>query len=273
MGTRVCKLTGSRGQYVKAHLIPKALTRPEVPGLPFIQAGLGNRPVRRWSSWYDNQLVTQEGENLLTSFDTWAIEFLRKERLVWSGWGPMLSIQALSSPIPGTDWSFRIVQVPDPDRLRLFFLSLLWRAAASNRFEFAEVRLPPRDLERLREVIVTGKLAPLSFYPASLTQLSTLGLIHNHTPIAQTKIVPPVGDERERRVPIFRFYFDGLIVHFHRHAQDDGYTDSIGNLVVGAKATLAVSAVPFETSFQRENLANIMLDAHLHNKDGVPGLR
>jgi hypothetical protein len=64
MATGICKLTGKRGNFVKAHIIPKALTRPAEKGLPFVQGGQGSRPVRRWDSWYDDHLVIQAGENI-----------------------------------------------------------------------------------------------------------------------------------------------------------------------------------------------------------------
>lgn len=39
-----CKLTGREGKFVKSHIIPKALTRPSVPGSKFIQKNAGNGP-------------------------------------------------------------------------------------------------------------------------------------------------------------------------------------------------------------------------------------
>lgn len=49
-----CKLIGTKGKFVKSHLIPKALTRHEEPGLPLIQGGSGKRRKLRWDSWYDS---------------------------------------------------------------------------------------------------------------------------------------------------------------------------------------------------------------------------
>jgi hypothetical protein len=85
----ICKLTGVEGSFVKSHLLPNALTRQSIPGGPFIQGGDGEAPERRWTSWYDTALVTEEGEAVLSELDNWAIAQLRSHRLVWSGWGPM----------------------------------------------------------------------------------------------------------------------------------------------------------------------------------------
>lgn len=255
-----CKLTGTAGVYVKAHLIPKALTQSAVRGSPFVQGSRGLRPVRRWSSWYDSRLVVREGEKILEAFDTWAINELRAHELVWSGWGSTPALSKNHSVIPGTAWGIRDVQGLDPRRLRLFFLSLLWRAAATTRSEFSDVILPPTHLEKLRLMLLAGDAEPLAFYPIQLIQLSTIGMIHNHTPIASTKHILALENQPERQIPIFRFYFDGLVAHVHRQVADSGYTESLGSLVVGACHTLTVSTVTYETSFQRDALNQAMAE-------------
>ncbi|MDI2090140.1 hypothetical protein [Commensalibacter oyaizuii] len=37
----ICKLTGSKGKFVKSHIIPKAFTRPLRRGDSFVQGGVG----------------------------------------------------------------------------------------------------------------------------------------------------------------------------------------------------------------------------------------
>jgi len=70
----------------------------------------------------------------------------------------------------------------------------------------------------------------LSFYPISLTQLSTRGMVHNLAAIAQTKkISNPDGQDE---VPIYRVYFDGMIAHFQRQAS---LTPSSANWVAHAR--------------------------------------
>lgn len=82
-----CKLTGKTGNYVKSHIIPKALTRPRVPGSKFLQLDPlydGTRYIRRSDSWYDKGTVTREGEDYLSDLDSFAIDQLRLHGLVWS---------------------------------------------------------------------------------------------------------------------------------------------------------------------------------------------
>lgn len=262
-----CKLTGKDGPFVNAHLIPKAVTKPAEPGRSFIQGSPTVRPERRHSSWYDNRLVTRYGEDILRDYDTWAIRELRRHRLIWSSWGSMQRLGELHTEIPGTPWGFREIYGIDPGRFRLFFLSLLWRAAASERWEFAEVSLPPNDLERLRYLLVERDPGPLDFYPASLTQLSTRGPEHNQTPFVQTKLVPAYEGMPERHIPMVRFYFDGLAAHVHLHASDEGETAALSHTVVGAGPRLSIGTVPYETSFQRENLDRLIVETSVRWPD------
>src|SRR5579863_6406320 len=148
--TGICKLTNTHGRFVASHILPKSLTRAEglAPGLT--QYGYG-RSERRWSSWYDPALVVEAGEKILSDYDNWAVAMLRKHKMVWSGWGPMHVLSDVT-PIPGTPWGVRKIEFEGREelkRLRLFLLSILWRAAATTRREFEDVRLPKDDLAHL----------------------------------------------------------------------------------------------------------------------------
>ncbi|MFC3323448.1 hypothetical protein [Mesorhizobium cantuariense] len=216
MANGVCKLTGQTGKLVKSHILPKALTLSEQAGLPLIQGGHGRRAVRRWHSWYDRSIVTEAGEEILSFYDDWAIKYLRSNKLVWSGWGPMMALGQLHSSIPNTPWGARKITMEDPTMLRLFLLSLLWRAAVSTLEEMSEVILTPTEIEQLRRMLIDRNPEPFDLFAASLTQFSTIGIIHNMTPLAEDKYVPKIGESAEYYQPMFRFYFDGLVVHFHR---------------------------------------------------------
>lgn len=259
--TGVCRLTGRHGAFVKAHIIPAALTRPAAPGMPFIQGGLGTRPTQRWSSWYDDALVIRKGEDILTEYDTWGIAELRRLKLVWSGWeGHRIDCPDYQE-IPGTpDWGFRQIKTRDPAKLRLFFLSLLWRAAASRRFEFAEIDMPPDHLEQLRHMLLNRDAGPIGFYPAQLNQLSSKGDIHNMTPIAADKQMYTPDGEPTALLPTFRFYMEGLAVHMTRQDLGGDRIRELGPLIVGNAEDLVVSAVSYEKSFQRENLQKLIAE-------------
>lgn len=108
--TGICKLTGKTGKFIDAHLIPKALTKPDVPGAPIIQYGAGGRPKKKWSSWKDDELVVQDGENILTESDTWAIPTLRRHQLVWSAWRRGMLDADDWTRMPGTNVGIRKIE-------------------------------------------------------------------------------------------------------------------------------------------------------------------
>ena len=252
-GTGVCKLTGKTGRFVRSHLLPQALTAPDRKGVPFLHFGDGNRPTRRWSSWYDEELVGVEGEEVLAKLDDWAIVTLRKHRLVWSGWASATSLPVKHGPPSANGFGSRMVLGIDGHKLQLFFLSLLWRAAATGRPEFADIILPAADLETLRQILIDGTPAPLEFYPTTLLQLSTRTRAHNTSPIAMEKRMPNLPGLGFRTYPFFRFYFDGLEAHIVRQAS--GNIDWLRPAIVGNSNSLVVMTVPYENSFQYANAA------------------
>ncbi|MBZ9734010.1 hypothetical protein LB534_08135 [Mesorhizobium sp. CA18] len=256
----ICQLTGKAGKFVDSHLLPRALTKAGGLGTPFIQGGKGLAPTTRHSSWYDNRLVTRAGEDVLAKLDDWAIKELRKAKLVWSGWGPMTKLTDVRA-IPGTDWGIRTINGVDWRRLRVFMLSLLWRAGATKRMEFAEVEINVEDLDTLRIMVLEGNPDPIDFYQTQFIQLSTMGMEHNHTPIAMTKVIPGAADGPDYEVPHFRFYLDGLIIHFDRRPIEEIRKRELGEIVLGHSDNLTVATVIYEDSFQRKNLEFIQAEA------------
>jgi hypothetical protein len=256
----VCKLTGASGKFVKSHIIPRAIAPPAPGGEPFAQAGNGLRPSRRRESWYDPNLVTQEGEAILTSYDTWGIAELRRQKLIWQSWGPMTSLSTSDFIGISKDHGARSISFSDPTRMQLFLLSILWRAAASDLPAFAEISLRHSDTRRLKRYLLDAHRPPADFFPASITQLSTLGLPHNASPFAQIKDSGALGIFPPVREKIFRFYFDGMIVHFHADAEDRT-VNGLGAMAVGASPLTVISTVSFEASWHRQNMAMVYADA------------
>lgn len=216
----VCKLTLRPGRFVDSHLIPAALTRLSRTGKKYVETGIGHETKHRSNSWYDGELVTREGEDILADIDAKGIELLRKHRLVWSGWGDVDSIADEFADETGDRQGWRAVFIEHTQDLQLFFLSLLWRAAATKRPEFDDVSLPASVEEELRVRVLKGKPGALSDFPVQLFQLTTRGVEHNRTPLLESKRVPhPSGTGWVGRADYVRFYFDGLVAHVHLPGQ------------------------------------------------------
>lgn len=266
-----CQLTKRQGPFVKCHLIPKALTKPSISGNHFLQSTHGEKVSRRWSSWYDDKLVIRKGEDVLEKLDNWGIRELRNGQLIWSGFDKTGVLPDQVSP-PHPTHGFRNIVGLDPSRLRLFFLSLLWRAAASKQKEFEQIDLPPNDLERLRLMILNNNPAPISFYPAVLVQLSTKGPAHNRSPFLDEALIPAQSDTPPIKQQSYRFYFDGLIAHMY--LKNNCYIDALAASggVVGASDNLLVQTIAFEASAQGVELNFIRLRTELHYPDSLPAI-
>ena len=264
-----CSLTQQRGKFVKAHIIPRALSLVPPGDSAMVQTGEGSVPVRRRTSWYDKELVTRAGEDVLSNHDAAGIRLLRENRLVWSSWGDAPSLgEALTTSgnrgqlvqVPGAEFGIRRITSVDTRALRLFLLSLLWRAAASRLWEFVKIEVPAPELESLRLSVLTGRPELALVGSAMLVQHSTKGPSHNLTPFP----VDLGGDPGMDSVPGFRFYFDGLIVHFFRHQPRPADLARFGNLILGSAHELLVPVVRYEASFQDQNLRKTIAE-YRHN--------
>jgi hypothetical protein len=256
-----CRLTGTIGPFVKSHIIPAALTRPAYPGGMLFQHGSGRRAQKRRTSWYDQSIVCADGERILSDLDDWGIQYLRSQRLVWSGFGSVTRIDpdvSLSDLGPDLkDYGVRKLIVDEPEMLRRFFLSLLWRASVSRLPEMCEVKLDQSDEDSLTSYIRGDTDLPLTFFPCWLTQHHQVGFTHNHTPVKQTKTFSALETLASESIPIYRFYFDGLVVHFHDVNNESRSTITESEMTVGFGNKLYVTCIPWERSAQLENLVHI----------------
>lgn len=141
----------------------------------------------------------------------------------------------------------------------MFFLSVLWRSAASTRIQFSEIRLPSAQLEYLRQ-IVAGETDPADRdWPAVLILLTTKGEPQILAPMAHEIDMGSLGFDLPA-VHIFRFFFDGLIVHMGREPADDTLLDNWGGRVVGVDSGLVLIGRPYEKSSQEDNIYQLQYE-------------
>ncbi len=255
----VCKLTLEKGKFIRSHLIPQALTKPEVTGGIMKQIGEGSRPKKATSSsWYDYELVIRKGEDVLTEYDTSAINILRDHQLIWSSWKESF-ISDTRFHIIDENYGVRELSGLNWKSLRLFGLSLLWRACNSSQAGFCDIKIPKGDLEKIRILLINRDCGAIHFYPIKFCQLATKGKIHNQTPFVRKFELPKRCEvTKSRYLNIVRFYFDGLIMHIHLSKtlkQIKGFDQQI----LGFNSNrLIIPTVSYEVSFQRENMESIV---------------
>lgn len=131
-----CQLTGAKGKGIKAHIVPRAFYElpPQDEGpLQLMSNVAGTFPKKLPVGIYDDSLATIEGEKILGSWDDYAVKILIE------GWGNFQEIQSngelLAWQLPDYDYSL----------LKLFALSVLWRAHCSKHAAFAKVQLGPHE--------------------------------------------------------------------------------------------------------------------------------
>lgn len=262
-------LTGKNGTMAKAHLTPLALTEPAVPGCYFIEGGGGGRPKRSHTSWYDKNIVTHAGEKVFAGIDDWAIKFLRENKLVWSGWGETSTLPSeLSEPFT-PDTRIRGIKSDELGKLRVFFLSLLWRWAASSIKAASEIVIPKSDLEEIGRMILADDAGDPSFYAMTLVQLSSKGPNHNLTPFADVLPVQFEGEPQPKLHRQFRFYLDGLIVKIFVDRVD---VEEFGPPILCFSDTIVFPVIDFEKSFQIDNMRQHMIESELAYPEDIKRL-
>ncbi|MBU9340566.1 hypothetical protein [Burkholderia multivorans] len=260
-----CALTGEYGQFVKSHLIPRALTRLARTGEKYIQSGIGERIVRVPDSWYDMKLVVRQGEDILADIDDVGITELRENRLIWSGWGEHESLQFLLGI--DVDTPLRWLRLQNSKNLQLFFLSLLWRAAASHLPSFRHVVLTPEEIEDLRQRVLNREPGAQEDYPIVLDQISNIGLLHNRVPLMEQHTMPTEG-EPDRTVTYVRFYFEGLVAKIYLARRSD-FPRNFPNLGINDRSEFFVFLREFERSRTQDNLVDMMHDYAQRTGGGI----
>ncbi len=253
-----CALTKMPGKYVKSHILPRALTKISRDGQKVIEAGIGLGRKTRPDTWYDDQLCTSTGEKILERIDTRGIEELRELNLVWSGW-PINSKDLVSTewdvaPLENTEAWHRVLKLPDEAAIRLFFLSILWRASASSRHEFDEVKLLPDEEEDLRIRVLNENPGNFRDFPIHLFQLSTRGISHNRIPLIEEAEIPSNSNVKIQRA---RIYIDGLIAHITL-PRNEKLNDDFIKLSLGSGPESIVFITPFEKSRAFNNIQEMV---------------
>jgi hypothetical protein len=140
-----CRLCGTKEQLIKAHIIPRPFftARSGRQSQKFLTNTPGVFPKRAPAGFYDTGILCAQCDRRLGVWDQYAVELFLHQ---FSAFVPF--------PDGGPTIAFTRADF-DYERLRLFFLSLLWRAGVSSHPNFARVRLGPYE-HPLREMVRAG---------------------------------------------------------------------------------------------------------------------
>jgi hypothetical protein len=204
----VCKLTGAKGPGVRAHIIPRSFYdfgNPVHKPAKIIQlAGEKSTISTSQIGEYDEGIVTKDGEDYFSVCDTYAWECLVKR-----GQDGKLYHDSLN-PL--------CIEISDFDypKLKMFFISLLWRAGVSSRALFRRVNLGPHE-DRLRELILANN-------PGTPHDYSVMLGIHRDTPDHGLPMLEPFPLRDEKTgIKYYRFSLGRLVACIKVDSQPYGH--------------------------------------------------
>jgi hypothetical protein len=134
IGKMLCKFCHQEGKLIEAHVIPRSFFEIEPGNLPRVASNKdGVFPKRAPAGIYDPQLVCENCERLFSRFDDYA------QRL-------LLTNREAAKPIYLEKQAIAYVyEQYDYKDLKLFFLSLLWRASESSHCFYQHIKLGPHE--------------------------------------------------------------------------------------------------------------------------------
>jgi hypothetical protein len=150
------------------------------------------------------------------------------------------------------------MRLPNGDILRLFFLSIVWRTAASSLAECRWVELTEQEQEDLRKRIVSSEPGAPIDYPIQLFQLITRGPTHNRVPLLEIQPVPKRDGSGPVDVHCVRIYLDGLVAYVYLPGRTNATGSAYFDFCVGVRDVAVIMTHEFEKSRTHENMQEMI---------------
>jgi hypothetical protein len=146
MNIGICKFCGCQKPLVRAHIIPRALYPPDAQGnrMQFVLDGKGDLPPSRLPNGdYDPQQVRRGCEDLFNETDDYAKRFI---------------VDRQGEAIRRSDRGTPYLEYAEVDyrKLKLFFISLLWRAHATSLRAYEQVALGKQYEATAKKMLKAG---------------------------------------------------------------------------------------------------------------------
>lgn len=158
----VCKLCGKDEKLIEAHIIPRSFYEPlkRSGKTPVLMTDIkGEYPKRSPTGIYDKEIVCESCEQLFSPWDDYALKFftqeISEEKTIYDRGEPQAHILG--------KWDYH--------KLKLFFLSLLWRAAVASHPFFKDVSLGPFE-SKVAELIRTKNPSDNRYFAIALAKFN-----------------------------------------------------------------------------------------------------
>jgi hypothetical protein len=230
-----CKFCGNERPLVNAHIIPEGFYRRIRDGqnpLELIPTANGKYIKKSPNGVYDSSIVCRKCEIIWQEWDTYAQQLLAAELLE-------------RKPVyrNGLEFGFELDKFDYP-KLKLFFISLLWRASVSNHEYFAQISLG--EFEGISKQYITSN------DPDKSDDFS-VSLSYFEHPLGKVIINP--FSYNILGVNYVRFYLVGYIADIKVDHQPDWFLD----VDINKNIPLLIRYQKFETSSEFDEMKKAVM--------------
>lgn len=138
----LCAFCETEQKLCESHITPKWLVKDRDTGTGFFQVAQNDPFKKRMPEGWKETLLCRSCEDIMEIYDDYSAVFFRAS----DKW-------VLERPFNEKVW---VVHDYDYKKLKLFFMSILWRASVAKTQPFAAVSLETKELRRLRLMIEQG---------------------------------------------------------------------------------------------------------------------
>lgn len=167
----VCKMCDGPGPLIKAHVIPESLYGPLLQGNdpPLIFSSVdGVHPRRSRTGIYDRGILCGKCDGRIGVWDQYARDLLA------------VPLKRFGEPSELLRQQNFLIEPVDYSKLKLFFISLLWRADRSTHDFFADVQLGPWEAQA-RHALQLGEAGTEEHFAIALVRYENrlAATVHN----------------------------------------------------------------------------------------------
>jgi hypothetical protein len=230
----ICQLCGQDRKLIDAHVIPRSFHRldsKDPTPAKLVTNVEGRYPQKIRKGVYDQEILCEQCERRFSPWDNYGAQLFIKD---WPNFAPIMNgAEQVGYELPTYDYPL----------LKLFFLSVLWRAAVSTHVMYSKIDLGPREAA-LKQSILSGDPGNADHF----------GVVLQGFDVANVGFLDPQL-ERLCNLRFARFYLSHVIAFIKVDSQP--FDEPLKSLCLGAQTSLTVLMKPFMTSPERRVMRNL----------------
>lgn len=229
-----CKFCLQKKKLVKAHIIPEHFYSSlyNEKG-QYVEVHISNdkseKSKRRFKGIWDKTILCADCDNsILGKLDDYAA------KIFWGYRNQELNIKDFQRPDqPLVQW--RTAYGIDTARIKLFFLSVLWRADVSQNIFFEDVNLDMEDREKIRSMIIENNAGTRDDYPILL-------LHYSRSNAEPRKVISKIFRYQQDALPYYGAIMSGILVLWY--TAPNSMTEKFKSMIVSADNDLHILSSP-----------------------------